>query len=174
MWIKSNIYKIGTHINLSFNKPFLFLLTKTKIVRIKIASNFWIKQLSGKAWSLLFFEKIIIKQLLISIFTRYDIFHPFIYFYKLRLKGLGFRIVKLANGLYRFFFNKINYIYFNVPKNIIMHYKQRVLIFLSIHWDILKMVIIHLLSLKKLSIYNLRGLWYGYQLRTKKPGKKRF
>jgi hypothetical protein len=174
MWIKKKTYKICTQMNLSFNKPYLFLITKTSIIRIKIASNFWIKQVSNKQWSILFLNKSLVKQFLIQMFTRYDIFNPSIYFYKLRLKGLGFRIIKQATGLYRFFFNRINYIYFYVPKNIIMFYKQRVLLFLSIHWDILRMVIVHVLALKKLSIYNMRGLWYPYQLRIKKPGKKRF
>lgn len=174
MWIKNKIYKICIPIHLSLNKPYLFILTKTSIIRIKIASTFWIKQFPIKTWSILFLNKFSVKQFLVTIFTRYDIFNPLIYYYKLRLKGLGFRIIKHATGLYRFFFNKINYIYFNVPTNIIMHYKQRVLFFLSIHWDILKMVIKHVLALKKLSIYNSRGLWYSYQLRIKKPGKKRF
>jgi hypothetical protein len=174
MWINNKTYKLYIQVSFALDKPYLFILTKTSIFRIKIASTFWIKQFSNKTWSLLFLNKLFLKQFLLKIYNRFDIFKSIIYFYKLRLKGLGFRIVQQATRLYRFYFNKINYIYFNVPINIIMHYKQRVLIFLSRDWDILKTVITHLLSLKKLSIYNTRGLLYPYQLKIRKPGKKRF
>jgi hypothetical protein len=97
-----------------------------------------------------------------------------VYFCKLRLKGLGFRALKITKGLYRFFFNQTNFFYFFAPSSILIIFKKRVLFFFGINFNILRITIAHLLLLKQLTMYRTRGLIYTRQIRILKPGKKRF
>ena len=98
----------------------------------------------------------------------------FIYFFRLRIKGLGYRIRKFTNNLYRFFFTSTNYFYFHVPKNILIKYKLRKLILISNDLVALKTILAHLLMLKKIIPYFLRGLFSPKSLIVLKPGKKAF
>jgi hypothetical protein len=139
---------------------------------VKLYSRYWIKQNENKV-SFLFIDKKPFKIFIKNLLYFYNLFYS-LYFYRLKMKGLGFRIVKIALNFYRFFFNQTNYFYFYIPKNIIMLYKKRNLLFVGLNWDILKIVIIHVLLLKKLTIYRTRGLIYPRQIRILKPGKKRF
>ncbi len=139
---------------------------------VKLYSRYWVKQ-GDKKISFLFIDKKPFKIFIRNLLYFYKTFYS-LYFYRLKMKGLGFRIIKIALNFYRFFFNQTNYFYLYIPKNIIMLCKKRSLLFLSLNWDILKIVIIHILLLKKLTIYRTRGLIYPYQIRILKPGKKRF
>ena len=122
-------YTILGKICLSKRNANLFIITNTHVIKIPLI-NFWIKQIREKEYSILFINKFLVKNFITLIFNNYVLFKR-LYFYKLYLKGLGFRIVKHTDGLFRFFYNKINYIYFYVPLNIIMDYKERKLVFLS-------------------------------------------
>jgi len=52
-----------------------------------------------------------------------------IYTFRLKMKGLGFRIRKLSTMLYKFFFTSVNFFYFHVPRNIILKNRKRRLFF---------------------------------------------
>jgi len=157
------------------NKQFIisppYFIMGNKVV--KLYSRYWLKREENKVWSFLFIDKKPFKILIKNLLYFYNIFYA-LYFYRLKMKGLGFRIIKIALNFYRFFFNQTNYFYFYIPENILMLYKQRSLLFVGLSWDILKIVIVHVLLLKKLTIYRTRGLIYPRQVRILKPGKKRF
>jgi|SRR5271170_615688 len=57
-----------------------------------------------------------------------------IFTFKLKMKGLGFRIRKLSTMLYKFFFTSVNFFYLHVPKNIILKNRKRRLFFLSLNF----------------------------------------
>jgi len=51
------------------------------------------------------------------------------YFFKIRIKGLGFRIRSISDILYYFFFNYTNFFYFYPPESLLIRvYKKRMLL----------------------------------------------
>jgi hypothetical protein len=156
--------------DIKLNPPYLILYLATTQISIKFLSTYWI---NNKACSIIFDTKSAWKEFIVRLFNLYNTRFT-LFFYKLRLKGLGFRIHRLGGGLFRFFFNQTNYFYFSSPIHVLTMSKKRVLFFVSDRWDMLRTMIVHLLLLKKLTMYRTRGLLYPSQIRILKPGKKRF
>jgi len=75
------------------------------------------------------------------------------YFFKLRLRGLGYRIKKITKKLYRFFFAYNHYFYFHISKDIFFKHRRRNLIVFSHNLVKLNDIFSHLLMLKKLDFY---------------------
>jgi ribosomal protein L6P/L9E len=96
------------------------------------------------------------------------------YFLKLSLKGLGYRLFKITNDLYQFYFTMTNFLYFHVPEDVIFKVKVRQILLISHNYQLVRMVMVHLLLLKRLTVYRLRGIFYPRQIITLKPGKKAF
>ena len=72
---------------------------------------------------------------------------------KLKLRGLGYRIMNICYNLYSFFFNYTNFIYLHIPSNIyIKSYKKR-LILLSPSKVLIKVLFSNILYLKKVGPY---------------------
>lgn len=111
----------------------------------------------------------------ISIFKHFSYLYKRLYFFnfvKLKIRGLGYRILKVCNSLFRFFFGHTNFFYLHVPQDIIIKSRKRRLLLLSNNLSALKMVLAHMLLLKKLSVYRIRGLVYPKQIIVLKIGKK--
>jgi len=96
------------------------------------------------------------------------------YYLRLKLKGLGYRIVHLSRFLVKFFFNRNNFFYMHLPKTILFRYKIRRLFFLSTKLSDLRNLMINLLLLKKYIIYRLSGIFFPRQIILLKPGKNKF
>lgn len=71
---------------------------------------------------------------------------------------MGYRIRKISGSLFRFFFGHTNFFYFHAPTGVIVKSRKRKLLMLSNNLFTLKLVLAHLLLLKKLSVYRIRGL----------------
>jgi len=93
-------------------------------------------------------------------------------FVKIKIRGLGYRITCVSGSLFRFFFGNTNFFYLHTPNDIIIKSRKRKLLILSNNLFALKMVLAHLLLLKKLSAYRIRGLVYPKQVIMLKIGKK--
>ncbi len=95
------------------------------------------------------------------------------FFFKLRIRGLGFRVRNISNVIYYFFFNYTNFFYLYPPQLLLIRiYKKRILL-LSFNWFLLKLVLSHILLLRKMGPYNFLGLRYKRQIiLLKKSGKK--
>jgi len=97
----------------------------------------------------------------------------FLYSVRLRVKGLGYRIRKITNNLYYFFFNYTNMYYFYLPKNILLKWYKKRLLLISNNLFLIKLLFSHMLLLKNIGPYRLRGLRYPRQIIfIKKGGKK--
>jgi hypothetical protein len=96
------------------------------------------------------------------------------YYLRLKLKGLGYRIVHISTFLIKIFFNRSNFFYIHIPKTILFRYKIRRLFFLSTKLVDLRVLMINILLLKKYIIYRLSGLFYPRQIILLKPGKNKF
>jgi hypothetical protein len=75
------------------------------------------------------------------------------YFFRLRLRGLGYKLEKFSLKLYRFFFAYNHYFYFHVPKDIFVKNRKRTLIMFSNNLAKINDIFHHLLLLKKLDLY---------------------
>jgi len=97
----------------------------------------------------------------------------FLYSVRLRVKGLGYRIRKITNNLYYFFFNYTNMYYFYLPKNVLLKWYKKRLLLISNNLFLIKLLFSHMLLLKNIGPYRLRGLRYPRQIIfIKKGGKK--
>lgn len=154
----------------SYNKSLLFLKGVLGVITIKLPSFFFYK-IDNKKISFLFLRNFFIT----SFFAQFMLVYKQLFFFnfiKLRIKGLGYRIKKICSSLFRFFFGSTNFFYFHVPSNVLVKVKKRRLILLSNNLVTLKTLLAHLLLLKKLSVYRVRGLVYPRQIVTLKIGKK--
>lgn len=97
-----------------------------------------------------------------------------LYFIRLKIKGLGYRIRKLTKNFYYFFFNYTNMYYINIPKNIIVKWYKKRIILVSFDFHMLKLLMSTIIILKKLGPYRLRGLKYPRQIILIKKRKKSF
>lgn len=104
--------------------------------------------------------------------TNYNKFF-YIYFLKLKLKGLGYRVVRICHYLYRFYFINTNFYYLHLPMSVFLKIKNRRILFFSFDLQALRLVFVNLLLLNKSFIYFIRGLLFPRQIIVLKPGKKR-
>jgi hypothetical protein len=87
-----------------------------------------------------------------QIYIFYKIFFKF-YFFRIKLKGLGYRIKKITKKIYRFFLAYNHYFYLFVPKNIYFWTKKRNVLAISIDKIKLNNMFNQLVVLKKLDFY---------------------
>lgn len=150
---------------LKFNTNFYYIYSQ-------IIENNFIKFITENYFSLLFLK---------SNFY-YNFFRKFIvnlksnlilYFIKLKLRGLGFRAIKIGKNILRFYFIMVNFFYIHIPKEIILKIKKRKLFFLSLNLQKLKVFMKGINLLKKIIVYRFRGLSYPKKIYLSKKGKRK-
>jgi len=124
-----NLLRLPSNINFKFyiNFSSLFLTSSLGIIILRLPSYYFYKL--GKNNITFLFNKYFLfrtffKQIeLLS--SRLFVF----YFFKLRIRGLGFRVRGIFDILYYFFFNYTNYMYIYPPNELVIRvYKKRVLL----------------------------------------------
>lgn len=95
-----------------------------------------------------------------------------IFFLKLRLRGLGYRIRRYTSFFYRFYFTRTNYIYFHVPAALVVKKRKKRILLLSTNYHLVRLVFANLMLLHKVGPYNRRGFAYPRQIIFLKPVKK--
>jgi hypothetical protein len=95
------------------------------------------------------------------------------YYFRLKLKGRGYRMKRLCQNLYRFYFIKVNYIYLHVPCTVLVKLKKRRIFLISYNFGVLQTLMTDLLLIKAVTAYNRKGLLYPREMIFMKPGKKR-
>ena len=95
-----------------------------------------------------------------------------IFFLKLKIKGLGYRIRRYTKALYRFYFTRTNYIYFNVPLYLVFRRRKKRLLLMSPDYALVRLVFTHLMLLHTIGPYNRKGFSYPREIVFLKPKKK--
>jgi ribosomal protein L6P/L9E len=97
------------------------------------------------------------------------------FFTELELIGLGFRIKKITNTLYRFFWGHANYVYLFVPNSVLVEYShdERLIFFFSIDIEAVNQIVSYLLLLRKLSVYRVTGFVRPGKIIRLNSGKQR-
>jgi len=112
-------FKSFLEFNLFFNKNFNYLLIQSKlyILKISLPNLYFIKINKNNNIYLCFINKYyystVFKQLFFYLKFLFKIF-----FFRIKLKGLGYRIKKINKRVYRFFLAYNHYFYFYAPLNI--------------------------------------------------------
>ena len=171
--IKKN-YIFGKNFNyyIDINNRIMLIKFNYKNCFIKLPPSFFFIY-KNNILNILFIYKMFYKYFIKYIFKFYSKFFPF-YHFKLKLKGLGFRIRILSKFLIRIYFNRTNYYYMHIPSVVLLKYRTRQLFFLSMNYITLKLSIINMLLLKKHSVYRYNGIIFPKIMLLMKPGKNKF
>lgn len=170
------IYNLYRNINFNFLKSKIYIFInkncKNYLFIFKIPFSFFLKKEKNLV-SFIFTKKklyYILSNYIINFYNKFFIlYHIF-----LKLKGLGYRIIQISRYLIKIFLNRSNYIYIYIPRKILFKYKMRSIFFLSLNYNILRILIINLLLLKKFSVYRINGILYPNKIILIKPGKNKF
>lgn len=130
------------------------LLIKGKFGKILINLNLFgfIKIENIFKISFLFINKNLYSNFLKYFFKLYS-FILKLYFFRLRLKGLGYRMFKINKNLLKFFFAKNHYYYFNIPSYSYVKIRRRNFFIISFNKMLLNQLFHHFMLLKKLDLY---------------------
>lgn len=172
MFINKRLIVLSKSFNFWFNSvnSFFYIKGIYGLLVLRMPSFYFVYSKSNFL-SFLFLNKFFFR----SIFKHFSYLYKNVFFFnyvKLKIKGLGYRIRKISKSLFCFFFGNTSLFYFYAPTNVIVKARKRKLLLMSNNLSILKMVLAHLLLLKKLSVYRTRGLVYPRQIFILKVGKK--
>jgi len=158
------------YIDLSYS--FIVVIVKFRSFVFKIPSVFYYR-LDGNNYKLLFVEKKFYVGFLRHLFNFYSRCFTF-YYFRLKLKGLGYRIFNVTKNLIKIYLNRSNFFYVHIPLCILLKNRTRRLFFISTNNEELSVVIISVLYMKEFVIYRQHGLYYPRQILLIKPGKNKF
>jgi hypothetical protein len=168
------IYKLKSNFSFIVSKKLsiFFLKGALGFFSFYLPSSFLIKQ-DKSSYSFLFLNFNFFKSFINNFFTLYNNLY-IIYSLKLKIRGLGFRIRKINDSLFYFFFNYTNLFYFHIPFNILIKIYKKRIILLSNDFQLLKTIFIKILFLKKLGPYRLLGFRFPKQIIFLKKRVKKF
>lgn len=96
-----------------------------------------------------------------------------LFLFKLRIRGLGYRLRSISDFFHYVFFNYTNYFYIYNPLDILIKTYRKRMILISFFWDKLRLLICHILLLQEIGPYTLQGIrWTKQIVILKKSGKK--
>ncbi len=164
-------------LNFSFDSSFDFFFFEPHcLFFIKYFRGIFVLQLP----SLFFFNRVYFyfffknkKSIKIFLNNLFFLNHLF-FFLKLKVRGLGYRVKRITDNFFRFFLGTTNLFFFHVPRNILIRVRRRRMLLVSCDLSLLNLVFSHLLLLKKIIPYKLRGVFFPKQIILMKPGKKSF
>jgi hypothetical protein len=157
--------------NLAYN--IIIIVVKFRFFVFKIPSTFFYKLVCDNSYKFLFLKKFYYISFLKHLFNFYNKCFIF-YFFRLKLKGLGYRIFNVTKNLLKVFFNRSNFFYIYISSSILLKNRTRRLFFISTSNEVLSVTIIGILYLKEFVIYRQHGLYYPRQILLIKPGKNKF
>lgn len=171
---KINNYKLNKDLNIffSYKHSIIYLKGLYGIICFKLPS-FYLYKNSLKLISFIFLKKFFYLSFIKHFFVFYKRLF-LIFSIRLKIKGLGYRIRKISENLYYFFFNYTNMYYFYIPNNILIKWYKKRIILISNNFFLLKSLFSHILILKKIGPYRLLGLRYPRQIIFIKKGGKKF
>lgn len=177
MFHSNIIYKLSKLSNIYILKKnsILFFWCKNNMIILKLPKYYFYKyNVYKNNIYFLFLNKFDYINFIKLFFVNYNnILSYKIYRVKLLIKGLGYRIRKITNNLYYFFFNYTNMFYLNIPNDILIKWYKKRIIILSNNLQSLKLLFINILLLKKLGPYRLIGFKYPKQIILLRRKKKK-
>lgn len=156
--------------NLYYND--FYLKFKNFFKKLKLPLLYFFKN-EKKKKSFFFITRFLFRTFLIHLFNFYNKFYS-LYFFTLKLKGLGYRIFQISKYLIKIFLNRSNFYYLHLPYETLLKYRTRFFFLISVNLVILRSITNALLYLKEFSIYRILGIFYKSQILLVKPGKNKY
>lgn len=150
----------------------IIIIVKSRYFIFKIPSIFFYKIINND-YKFIFLSKFYYITFIRHLLNFYSRFFMF-YYFRLKLKGLGYRVFNVTKNLIKIFFNRNNFFYVHIPLCILLKNRTRRLFFISTCNEVLSVFIIKILYLKEVIIYRQHGLYYPRQILLIKPGKNKF
>ena len=138
-----------SNLHYSTSKNILFIAGRYGSNCLYMPKQFFIK--SNKL-SFLFLDKYSFFSVWKHFISIYSSLHR-LFFFRLKLKGLGYRIRKITRRLYRLFFAFKHFFYLHVPHDIFVKHKKRLIVLFSANKSKLNDIFSHMLLLKKMDFY---------------------
>lgn len=151
-------------------KSLFFFKGLGNVLVLRVPSFFFFK-LNTQGLSLAFTKSFFFKNFLWQFFFRLEQTY---FFLRLKVRGLGYRIKSITPIFFRFFIGTTNLYFFHAPLDMYVRVRRRRMLLVSRNVHLLHLVFSHLLLLKTIIPYQLRGIFYPKQLILMKPGKKSF
>lgn len=173
MLIKKFVYNLSLEVNFFFSSlnSLMFIKGLFGMLIVNMPSYFFYS-LTFSSISFLFLKRFFFLSFLSHlIYLTKRLF--FFNYVRLKIKGIGHRVRKITNYLYKFFFFSTSFFYFYVPQGLIFRLKKKRMLMVSNDLSVLKHVLGHILLLKQLTAYRKRGLLTFKQIVLKKEGKRR-
>jgi len=171
MYIKKTLYNITNNCNYKFNmtESYLTIYNDIGIFYLKLPFFYFFKSVNDNLSFIFvkYFHFITFLKHIMSFVKKLNS----IYMFKLRIKGLGYRIARVSKFLVQLFFSKNNIVYFHVPKSIMVKNKYKNLILIGTNINIMRRTLVSLLFLRQLIVYELKGIYYPKEILSMKPGK---
>jgi len=174
MLIRKKLIVLSNDFDLRFStfSNLLFIKGAMGTFVVKLSSTF-LYLLRFNFLSFLFLDKFFFNSFISHFSYLYSNLYS-LHFVRLKARGLGYRIYRICGSFFRLYFGFTNYFYLHSPKDIIVKSRKRRLLLLSNNPSVIKLLLAHLLLLKKISTYRIRGLVYPKQIIILKIGKKDF
>jgi hypothetical protein len=136
---------------------------------------FFFKKKGNQSFEFFFHEKFFYRYFISYLSKSFSVFLNIFYF-KVKIRGLGYRIrlVYRSKKIFRFFFGAICYFYFFLPKNLVAKRRKRTLLLISSDFFVLRSILVYILFFRRWVPYNLRGIFFPKQILFLKTGKKTF
>jgi len=146
--------------------PILQIYFSFKLFRVFIRTNYGFKIISFK--TMMYLSFVSFTKLFLLFFSLRDFngfliqianIRPDIYFFKLKIKGLGYRLRYIASNFFYIFFNYTNFFYIFVNSSLILIriFKRRMILISFLLFE-LKLFLSHILLLHKIGPYTLEGM----------------
>lgn len=126
---KVNLSNIKLGIDLFFSKNENSLLIKGAygIISLKMPTKYYYKIKNNNIYFI--FNNIFYFKSFIAHFMYSCNYISVVYFVKFKMRGLGYKMRKITNSLFYFFYNYTNYYYFFLPFGLLMNiYKKRAIL----------------------------------------------
>lgn len=169
---KNSNYKLGSFFDCCVvrAKALFFFKGQGRILILRIPSFFFLKE-HFNMLALRFAKKSHFKYFMKQFFF---LSTNFFFFLRLRVRGLGYRIKSITPNFFRFYIGTTNLYFFHAPVGIYVRVRRRRMLLISQKASLLNLVFAHLLLLKQIIPYKLRGVFFPKQIILLKPGKKSF
>lgn len=154
------------------NKALFIIIGMNGFFILKMPNIFFFKLNNENFFSFLFINYYHYKSFISFFNVLYNRLYNY-FFFRLKLIGRGYRIKKLSNNLYRFYFIRVNYIYLHVPSSVLIKYKKPFVLLISNNFEVLQKLYQILLLINPITVYRRKGLVFPREIIYMKAGKKR-
>jgi hypothetical protein len=126
---KTYLFPVKLKIFYFLNESFICLVNETNFIVFKLPLYFFLN-FYRNGFSFLFLNYFFFKTFLNN-FVLLQRKIIFFYSFYIKIKGLGYRFLRISKFLYRFFFITTNYFYFHLPQTIMLKRRRKRLLFLG-------------------------------------------